>query len=403
MPDEAACSLQAPALQAAPTVVPPTDSTIEGQTGQERAPALPTRRASSTAYRIKRISFLGEKVAILCQSVNGPCPILSIANFLSLTGALRLPHSQQIDADALTQLLAEFLLEKAPANLWVLDKLPALHAGLNVDPQFSGCNAFREGTEVMAAFGAELVHAWLPDPATEQEAYQILTQGPGAPGYEAAQAFILNNIESASTESHDALVLQQWFDAHPTYMTPYGLHSLQQSIQSGELRILFYNAHFSLLLKHFESDNLFCLVSDAGYAHAGDDVVWESLTTGEASVMLSSEFVPRDVLALSRQEDAFGRREEAVSEHGYEEDDAAFARTLQEEDDRRLARTLLDEDEARMAQREQQRRDREAQEAAHRMQQQSSRQPLQATSSAPVHLPIPTKSDKKNKKDCLIM
>lgn len=42
-------------------------------------------------YRVKQINFGGRTYPILLQDVNGPCPILAIANVLLLRGQLKLP------------------------------------------------------------------------------------------------------------------------------------------------------------------------------------------------------------------------------------------------------------------------------------------------------------------------
>ncbi len=39
-------------------------------------------------FPIKRIRFLGKHVGILCQSSNGPCPLLSLINALLLRGGV---------------------------------------------------------------------------------------------------------------------------------------------------------------------------------------------------------------------------------------------------------------------------------------------------------------------------
>lgn len=41
-------------------------------------------------YALKRTQFLGKPVAYICQNINGPCPLLAIANVLLLRGHLSL-------------------------------------------------------------------------------------------------------------------------------------------------------------------------------------------------------------------------------------------------------------------------------------------------------------------------
>jgi hypothetical protein len=40
---------------------------------------------------VKRINFFGRSVKIVMQNENGPCPLLAIANVLSLRNELKLP------------------------------------------------------------------------------------------------------------------------------------------------------------------------------------------------------------------------------------------------------------------------------------------------------------------------
>lgn len=42
------------------------------------------------AYAVKQTQFLGKPVSYVCQNVNGPCPLLAIANVLLLRGQLTL-------------------------------------------------------------------------------------------------------------------------------------------------------------------------------------------------------------------------------------------------------------------------------------------------------------------------
>lgn len=47
-------------------------------------------------FALKRSSFLGKDVAYICQNINGPCPLLAVANVLLLRGQLSL---QQLATD----------------------------------------------------------------------------------------------------------------------------------------------------------------------------------------------------------------------------------------------------------------------------------------------------------------
>lgn len=68
-----------------------------------------------SAYAIKRIKFFGRSVPVFLQNLNGPCPLLSLANVLSLRNELKLPpraaSSREISQHDLISLVAERLLE----------------------------------------------------------------------------------------------------------------------------------------------------------------------------------------------------------------------------------------------------------------------------------------------------
>jgi hypothetical protein len=41
-------------------------------------------------YAVKQTAFLGKPVSVICQNINGPCPLLAICNVLLLRGHLSL-------------------------------------------------------------------------------------------------------------------------------------------------------------------------------------------------------------------------------------------------------------------------------------------------------------------------
>lgn len=44
--------------------------------------------AADDVYAVKNVTFLGKPVTVVCQNVNGPCPLLAICNVLLLRGHL---------------------------------------------------------------------------------------------------------------------------------------------------------------------------------------------------------------------------------------------------------------------------------------------------------------------------
>ena len=68
-------------------------------------------------WKIKRISFLDRMgVPILMQSRSGPCPLLAIANILSLRAQLDIPtHATSLSLARLVNMLAQKVLDAQPA------------------------------------------------------------------------------------------------------------------------------------------------------------------------------------------------------------------------------------------------------------------------------------------------
>lgn len=47
--------------------------------------------SSTASYPVKRVRFEGRQVPILLQDINGPCPLIALANVLFLRGKVELP------------------------------------------------------------------------------------------------------------------------------------------------------------------------------------------------------------------------------------------------------------------------------------------------------------------------
>lgn len=307
-------------------------------------------------YLLKTITFNGEERSIVCQTTNGACPILSIANFLSLTSAIELPRRQkQISAVRLTELLAEYLLAQEK-DLSILSDLEGLHRGLNVDPQFTGVNRFLEGQEIMTAFGCELLHGWLPSPEDAAYTYLVpnleMNSSSASQGVAPFESFEAAQIQIISDpEAEVSLRLNEFFLNYPNNMSPFGLDALQRHLEGGEMSILFYNSHFSLLYKHPQADGLYSLVTDSGYLESGNDVVWEDLIVDGASQLYSSDFIPRSVLGESMHQNEYGQLQRKSQDSA--DEDLILAQKLHQEDfaqhkeaDEALAKRLQEAEDA---------------------------------------------------------
>jgi hypothetical protein len=71
--------------------------------------------AKTSIYQVKWTRFGNKSVPIITQNENGPCPLLAIANCLTLRHQLKLqPGTDFVLAEQLVQLVCELLLENIP-------------------------------------------------------------------------------------------------------------------------------------------------------------------------------------------------------------------------------------------------------------------------------------------------
>jgi len=292
-------------------------------------------------YQIKHIRYVepdGNKLkraSILLQNENGPCPLISLVNALSLsretlvlTEALRI--REQLSLELLLGVVCEELVlsgswegDLSELHRFLLD----LRKGMNVNPKFIGDEITAEDflhnsnlqenrplpqprpgsfvhtreMELYNAFNIPLVHGWLPAPTSAwfptlinharnfEQAQDLILQ----------QQFIIERVSAGGAEmsSEDNLIvsnaseIQLFLDASATQCTTYGLGVLAQSLKPGSWSIFFRNDHFGVLYKHLTTGTLYTLVTDAGYS-SYEEIVWESLVdaTGRGGAYFSGDF-----------------------------------------------------------------------------------------------------------------
>ncbi|KAL1608463.1 hypothetical protein SLS60_003405 [Paraconiothyrium brasiliense] len=307
------------------------------------SPNTVMNRQRKETYQIKHIRWhdvnkRGIRTSpILTQNINGPCPLLALVNALVLSTPAdvetalveTLRTREQVSLGLLLDAVFDELMsgrrgdaaQELPDVSDLYKFLLALHTGLNVNPMFVQDPDATDGTSILTALAARpggfentrdmklyrtfnlpLVHGWLPDPGSD--AYRAFDRI--AKTYETSQYVQfqeeeldakLQSGEPLSTDEQqmftDIHAIKEFLNLWPTQLTTYGLKTMRETLQPGQVAILFRNDHFSTLYKDPRTENLVTLVTDQGYS-THDEIVWESLVdvNGQGSELFSGDFRP---------------------------------------------------------------------------------------------------------------
>ena len=136
---------------------------------------------SKMNYPCKTIKFRRKPITILQQDVNGPCPIIAIANCLALSQSLILPPTvPHLSHDHLVEILTDVIFAKAPDDpISIIQGITDLDKGCLITPRFTGemfCE--RDVVRLFGVFGIKLCHGWLVDPQ-DIETTRVINQYPG--------------------------------------------------------------------------------------------------------------------------------------------------------------------------------------------------------------------------------
>lgn len=275
---------------------------------------------------------------ILTQNLNGPCPLLALVNALVLSTPAGIETAlietlrtrEQVSLGLLLDAVFDELMsgrrgdaaQELPDVSDLYKFLLALHTGLNVNPMFVPDTDATHGNTALAnrpgakaggfentpdmrlyrTFDIPLIHGWLPE--EDSEAYQAFERV--AKSYETSQYVQFQEEElDAKLQSGQPLSdseQQMFTDIHaikeflgrwPTQLTDHGLKIMKDSLQPGQVAILFRNDHFSTVFKDPRTQQLVTLVTDQGYS-THDEIVWESLidVNGMGSELFSGDFRP---------------------------------------------------------------------------------------------------------------
>lgn len=261
-------------------------------------------------YRLKWVEYKdpanpkgpADRIALITQNENGPCPLIAIMNVLLLKRDLRLPKVMDvIRSEELMELLGDCILAHMPKNLSngaqlnyeqnMMDAmaiLPKLQTGLDVNVRFTSVTDFEFTPELIVfdLLRIPLFHGWLVDPSLEPETAKVI----GSCSYNQLVDKIISHKSSERTSLvTEALMAEQFLESTATQLTYYGLHSLCSTITPDEPCVLFRNNHFITLIKN--NGCLFQLVTDQGFL-SEPSVVWETLSNIEGDGrFVDQEFV----------------------------------------------------------------------------------------------------------------
>ncbi|XP_057775683.1 uncharacterized protein LOC130994637 [Salvia miltiorrhiza] len=159
-----------------------SSSTLPPSTSGAPPQREPETTLDEILYKTKAIEFFGRTAPIILQNNNGPCPLLSICNVLSLKNSLSLSLDMpEVSQDKLLSLVADRLIDSnskvdnkdagyvknQQQNIAdAIDLLPRLTTGIDVNIKFRRIDDF-EFTPECAIFDLldiPLYHGWIVDP-----------------------------------------------------------------------------------------------------------------------------------------------------------------------------------------------------------------------------------------------
>lgn len=257
---------------------------------------------SESVYHIKWVNFKNQKVPIITQNENGPCPLLAIMNILLLKKKVTLTQSVEfITANQVMAHLGNCVLENVPREEAATaqsrlnfeqnmqDAMAVMHklqTGLDVNVRFTGVRDFEYTTEciIFDLLHVSLYHGWLVDPQNQDEVEAV-----GKCSYnQLVEKIIGDKTSDKPEEVQQALIAEQFLERTASQLTYHGLCELNTQVKDDELAVFFRNNHFTTLYRN--KNELFQLVTDQGFL-TESNVVWETLGNVEGDChFVDSEF-----------------------------------------------------------------------------------------------------------------
>ena len=323
-------------------------------------------------YEVKHVQCRGRDVHVVVQNANGPCPLLAMANVLSLRGSLDVRGGARgaVTGEELVGKVCEVVLARnevagaqagaagaaaRQATNDALELLPLLQYGMNVNVRFGeGVDGF-EFTPEMAVFdaaGVRMVHGWLVDPEGDaagaavlrvarhfnalQERLLMARSGGGAAAGR-GEGFDGGGEDGGLLEA-DLAAAEAFLEGSGAQLTEYGLAALRRGIPEGEVCVLFRNNHFATVT--VEKGQMYLLATDAGFVDS-PHVVWECVRDASGN----NDYVTGDFLAPTHAQLA-ARGALGAGGAGAPASASAYGEDLERQSarDEMLARMLQDEE-----------------------------------------------------------
>lgn len=251
-------------------------------------------------FRMKKIY---SNKSIILQNMNGPCPLIAILNALilrekSIPGIN--PELEFITLEGILSVLANFILSKyntfdnfnSKSNLKnnsldenlarmvddVIALLPKLSQGLDINIRFDGGFEFTEALELFDLVEFKLFHCWCIDPDDTQwkfmrnlsfnSAMEKMIVGLDQENSQNSSSQTNNITSNGSLIQNEKSIseserIQIFFQEFGGQITSFGLQRLKSCMQDNQIAVLFWNSHFSTIIKRYE--NIYLIASDEGY------------------------------------------------------------------------------------------------------------------------------------------
>ena len=286
-----------PTLEPTPTTVPePLNTEPEPKTSDDPGPSTSSGATiPQDVFQVKQIETPHDKLNIILQSVNGPCPLIAIMNCLLLQRRIALPADNEfITATSLCSLLGNYLLDRAQQNteetqhteqyiLDSLDRFVQIQTGIDINVKFNSVDGF-EYTPELSLFDlarVRVLHGWVVDPQDN-----ILSDLVGDLSYNQLVEKTMTKSCSVDTrEVSESLLMKDLLES--SQLTVHGICEINTTLNTGDIAVLFRNNHFSTITK--QNGMLFVLVTDIGWAEQVN-VVWETLDSTCNRLILSCSF-----------------------------------------------------------------------------------------------------------------